>query len=257
MRLVTRLHILPIVVGSAALFACGRGTGPDASSKSVDPLLAELNSVQAIGGMGMTIGGQLTPTASPQNSSACAYNLASSSFVCPSRTIGGLTFVSAYQLLDASGRPQSGFSATTTAAIRTMAEMSGTLGPVAGTSTGITVASRAEQMLTGLLTGTHTVNGSANSTSTMTFAERTFTTTSRQTTINLVLASRGSASHWPQSGSIATETESEGGYLSRTRLTFNGTSIVTLELTIGGQTRTCTVDLQNPTSLGTCVLASQ
>lgn len=257
MRLVTQLRILPIVVGSAVLFACGHGTGPAASSESVDMLLSELNSVQAIGGMGMAIGGQLSPTAPTQSPSACLYSASSSRFVCPARTAGGLTFRSSYQLLDAAGRPQAEFSATTTAAIRTISEMLGTLGAVAGVTSGITVESRGEQVLSGLLTGTHIVNGIVNSTHTMTVAERTFTTIARSTTTDLVMPRRGSGSHWPQSGSIASEIETGDGYASRTRMTFNGTSIVTLELTTAAGTRTCTVDLQNPTSFGSCFLGSQ
>jgi hypothetical protein len=81
------------------------------------------------------------------------------------------------------------------------------------------------------------------------------TTTVATTITNLVLPQRGSANHYPQSGTISTDITSNleglGSFSTNVTMTFNGTSLVTIAMTSDGVTETCTFDLENPSS-GSC-----
>jgi len=173
--------------------------------------------------------------------------------VCASVTISGVTLTSWDELLDGSGRRQSAFDSSTTAAIHTVMDMSGTL--AAGAAAGsVTMTRHSDQTLSGLLTGIHTLNGTGNSTTS--FAGGLTTSITETDTINnLVLPAASATAKWPLSGSITSifgPTGVSGVTPFQTTLTFNGTSIATLVTTTGGVTQTCTMDLANPTALPSC-----
>jgi hypothetical protein len=160
-----------------------------------------------------------------------------------------------YQLLDASNRPQSELNPATTAAIRSVSDISGTLTLSSGLTSGLTLNRHGDQTLSGLLTDTHTLNGTSNSTQTMTLSGTSLALTTVETVNNLVLPRRGSGDRWPQSGSITIDMTVGTGPTTRMTMTFNGTSTVVMEFSSagGGGPRTCNVDLQNPASIGPCL----
>jgi hypothetical protein len=172
--------------------------------------------------------------------------------VCTGITIAGGTMTGWYELLDAAGRRQSAFDAATTAALHSVTDLSATLTSTA--STGVSMVQHSDMTLGGLLTGTHTLSGTSNSTTSFNSGGATTTITGMQAVQNLVLATGTSAGQWPQSGSIAMSLNfgDGSGAAMQSTLTFNGTSIATMTTTSFGTTRTCTIDLANPTALGSC-----
>jgi hypothetical protein len=178
----------------------------------------------------------------------CAYAAASQSFVCPPETFGDVTFASSLTLLGASGTPQSVFDSTTTAAVRFDATVTGTTteGPAK-----FAVDVKQTLTLSGLITGTHVIDGSGTSRITGTVAPAStpipFITTSTSTITRLVLPASDDADKWPLSGTIATESSTSLSGLppvpSKVEVTFSGTSRAAVVVTVAGVTRHCTVDL--------------
>src|SRR2546428_1209828 len=91
-----------------------------------------------------------------------------------------------YQLLDATDTPQAAYNATTTAALRTVSDLSGILSPPGSPLTS-SLSAHGDQTISGLLTGTHTVNGTGNSSFIITSSGPTTTVTSTSTITDLVL----------------------------------------------------------------------
>jgi hypothetical protein len=254
MRLLAVPRVASLALAYAVLAACGDSTAPN-RVVTVDTLLAEVNDVQAIGNTAFGLGGVATSPGLIPLGQECPFNSVSQSFVCPSHTTQGITINLFYQLFDGSGATQSAFSPTTTAAIHTVTDISGTVTPPGGLpGSAFTLTSHNDQTMSGLLTDTHTLNGSGNTL----IGDESSTTTVATTITNLVLPNRGSAKHYPQSGTIATDITSTleglGSFTMNITMTFNGTSVVTMTFTSDGTTETCTFDLDNPSS-GTCGLA--
>ena len=194
--------------------------------------------------------------------SACTYVAASQSFTCPTQTVSGVTITLSYTLLDAAGHPQSSPNIATTAAVRTLSTVKGTLTLQpgnAGAITGTLTLDRTEDMtLSGLLTGVHTLNGTASGTSvsvtTLNGQSINFTSVDKSTTTNVVLPKSGSASLWPLSGTITSDQAltSTSGTLAglkstiHTVITFNGSANMVVTVTIDGVSATCTINMQNP-----------
>lgn len=254
-------RVLWLVVAAASLAACGDGTAPARPDATVDSLLADVSAIDSYSAMGTTMLGVPPVPTTRTASAACVFVAASQSFECPPVTSGGMTAKRTYQLLDATGKPQSAFDQATTAAIRTIMDLSGTMVPREGTTPPftVTIASHSDQTLSGLLTSTRTVNGTGNSTATITSQGTTFTVTSTQKTESLVLPARGSASPYPSSGKITVATTMPGLLGTGTRtstmvMTYNGTSTMTMTMTTDGRTITCLIDMSKPGTPPTCTV---
>lgn len=194
----------------------------------------------------------------------CAYAAATQSFACPPQSVAGVAVTRSYQLLDASGTPQSAYSATTVS-VRVSTSFSGTLTPpaVPGLPNGATFApATIERHETVTLTGLgassqRTLNGTSTSTvtTTLTFQGDSFTMqlAGADTISNLVLpANPGTQAqpNFPVSGSVINNQSVTTGtaplsVTQRMRIvtTFNGTSTVAIAMTVNGQTTTCNVNL--------------
>jgi hypothetical protein len=256
MRSSAFLRTASVALACAVLAACSDGTSPKPSIVTVDTLLAEVNIGQGLGNAASGLAGVPMSTGLIRLGQDCPYNSVSQSFVCPARTTEGLTFDFYFQLFDASNVPQSAFNPATTAAIRTVSDIAGTIAPINGLpSSTMTLTAHNDQTLSGLLTETHTLNGTGNSAVSSDVGDGPITVTTATTISNLVLPQRGSAKRYPQSGSISSDITSElgpiGSFTMNFTMTFNGTSTVTVTITSDGTTETCTFDLENPTS-GTC-----
>jgi hypothetical protein len=167
----------------------------------------------------------------------CPFESASQFFVCSPLSGGGLTLNQRFTLLDASGGKQSVFDETTTTSLHLENAVAGTW------STSGTIDGQQVLDLTGLGSPRHTLNGSS-------LTVMSANNTERKTTITdlvfpVVVA--GAPVSWPLSGTIDTRSRSIGAkgdtsvFVAQMR--FDGSSIVTLTLTIAGGLQTCRVNL--------------
>ena len=225
---------------------------------TLSQLLSEM-SLPALSGVASTLSPAAAASAATPVPSTCSYNASSQSFICPTVvTANGLTVTQSYILLEASGKPQSQFDPSTTAAIRTAMSAAGTLTFTGSTSGTLTIAQQQDMTLSGLLTNTHMLNGlstvhisgAISTGSTTTPGNSTLT----MTTTNLVMPPmNGDATAWPTSGTL-TEDNTSGDPRSPAPsthliMTFNGTSQVAVVITIGTKTQQCTIDLAKISAL--------
>lgn len=243
-------------------------TGPGSPKvPDVAALLAEMSS-STLSGATAIASPRLGPASnsSPVDPGRCQYSAATGFFDCPTVTINGLTFTRSFRLIDDAGNAQSKPDAHTSA-LETKTTVDGTVsttmpgGPGGiSSSTNFTLHGNDDETLSGIQTGTHTLNGTSvtSMNGTMQLGTDMFPIdqTANETTSNLVLPNAKAGQRWPQSGTITIETllgTDPSGDTSKTVITFNGTSIVTITSTSFGGTITCHVDLANPASgLGTC-----
>ena len=201
----------------------------------------------------------VTPADSPSGQPPCKFDPATGQFECPSQTRDGITFTRQFTLYDANGKPLTQFGRDV-ASILTETTADGTTTRENGAVA--TVHRAGEMTTTGLGPGaaSHTLTGREHGTVTATWTATagtkvTTTTTIDGTTVNLVVPVRtGDASQaYPLSGKRTHTTTMSGpggkGPLTVSRQeTFDGTSIVRVELTVNGVTQSCTFDLATKTS---------
>ncbi|MEO8562716.1 MAG: hypothetical protein ABI601_11610 [bacterium] len=233
----------------AVAVACGSDTpsAPASSRADLNQAFVELG-LPALSAATTTIVGVPAVAPSIGDRSGCAYAGASQSFACPTQTVGGLTVTASYSLLTASGTPQSAFDATTTSAVRTDVAAIGT---VTNGATKLNVDARQTLTLSALLTERHVLDGTGTSKVNGTVAQGStalpVAITTTTTITKLVLPPSTSATKWPLSGTIASESSTSLSGLpavpSRVEVTFDGTSRVAVVVTIAGVTKRCTVDL--------------
>jgi hypothetical protein len=232
----------------------------------VATLLAEMSSstLSIAASFGAPLGADLN--ASSVDPGKCQYSTASGFFECPTVTINGLTFTRSFRLIDDAGNSQSKPD-THTSALETKTTVDGTTSITTPASVGripssfnYTLHGKSDQILSGVRTSAHTLNGSSidniNGTMQLGTDEFPIDQTVNETTSNLVLPNAKAGQRWPQSGTITIETvlgtDASSGS-STMQMSFNGTSVVTITSTSFGVTTTCHIDLANPTAgLGSC-----
>jgi hypothetical protein len=244
--------------------ACGSDSSvtptTDTPRATLDQALTEL-SHPALSATGGSISG-LFPGAPALGIGRCGYVAASQSFVCPPTTTSGITITQSFTLLNATGAAQSVFDAATTAAVKSSTAVAGTVDQDGST---LTVDAREELTLSGLLTGTHTINGTstAHIFGTLVLDEAADVDIRITASVaNLVLptnATSGTQS-WPVSGTIVVESSaafSDFTASTRQSITFNGTSTVTVTITGGGVSQTCQLNLARPQDTPACALGAR
>jgi hypothetical protein len=256
-----RVLVASVVASTIALAGCHStdATGPSSSSTlDLGSLIVEMGigSGNVAGSVG--IGAVGVPAMAPLVPSSCQYSAAVQGFTCATLTSNGITFNATFFLLDASGHFQSQPDASTTAAFRTVADMSGTIKlDQAGTTGAMTLVSHQDQTLSGLLTGTHVLNGTTTTQSDLTTTAPSAmhaVMDSKAVSVNVTLPKPGDSNHWPTSGTITTDATSTTQFESQSVtgtthsvLTFNGTSTATITSTIssGGNSFTinCKINL--------------
>jgi hypothetical protein len=255
-RVIRNAALLTATVLAAACSSdSGVGPSPGGTTTLVQALgEMSLPSMPGLGSLASPDASQSMPALVP---SSCAYTAASQSFVCPPTTRSGLTVTRSFTLLDASGLPQSQFDPRSTSAVRTNTKIAGKV------TTGLfdtTIDEVRELTLSGLLTGTHVLNGHSTTivvdSASLGDSALTLKTTITTTISDLVLPSSTGANTWPKSGTVTIDTVDEMGSSSATLtthvvITFDGTSKATATVTTGGSTSRCIVDLANPL-LSTC-----
>jgi hypothetical protein len=178
----------------------------------------------------------------------CTYSAATARFLCPVLSHEGRTVARSYQLLDASGRPQAAYDATTTASANFLTTIIGTVSRddfivSFGRDRNITVTG-----LAGSETQ-HTVNGAAARSNARTQHSaqgplRSYTMTAGAAIVNVIVPFPRPAGAWPLQGTItwqvAFSRDIAGGSEKPTSLTaivrFNGTQLVPLD--VSGQSYT-------------------
>ena len=243
--------LVAVMVG---LSACGDSTAPrETSDESL--LASETTTLFDVSAAGTSGNG------------GCQY--ADGVFVCRDSR-DGLTMTRTIAFFDAAGNAQARFDPVTTASHKATMSVKGTLTlPRGGTAT---IDRSGSMTVTGLAGNetTHTLNGTEGGTIvhsgiTVGGSPMVSTTTVHDTTYNLVVpVGRNLARPWPISGSrvhvSTTAMTSSGGttvpslapMTMRVKETFNGTSVVTIEMTTPMGTRTCTRDLAQPRVAPVC-----
>lgn len=199
---------------------------------------------------------------SPINTASCPYSSTTQQFVCTPLVRNGITYKTAYQLLDASNHPLSSPNAEALAAVRSITDVDGTASSVStttGTVSTTTIHSHADNTLSGLLTAKRTLNGLTTERDTLSsvFSGLATTLSISATTTVANLDIPATATAYPASGTItsdASTSESLGSstpFTSSTHavITFSGTSSVTIALGIGTTMQHCTLDLAHASSL--------
>lgn len=257
MRFVSLARIASLGLACAAIASCGDSTGPDPSA-TLDDLLADVTAAQSLAAGGSRLAGVTTAvSAGVPDPDACPFNSTTQMFVCPGTTVNGITVSRSFQLLDASNTPQSTFSRATTAAIRVVTDLSGTITSTTGATTTTAFVAHDDATLSGLLTGVHTLNGNGNANAIITAGGVTHTVAATQTITDLVLPKRGSANRYPESGAITVNVTIATGLVSqnlRVTITFNGSSTAMVVITSDGVTHACTIDLSKPNAEPACAL---
>jgi hypothetical protein len=244
-----------LVLACTIVAACGDSTGPQ--DLSVDEVLADVSVGQSFAARGIQVAGVAgVPEPAAMRHDACAFNTGSMSFVCPSTTVNGVTFSRSFQLLDASGAPQSEYQPGTTAAVRTVSDVTGQITSTTnGITTTIDLTSHEDATLSGLLTGNHVINLSGTGNAAISGGGLNHNIATTQNVTNLALPRHGSGDKYPKSGTVATSAViTAPGFTNTTTvaITFDGSSEATLVLTTLGVTRTCKIDLSQKHSAPVC-----
>jgi len=242
-----RSTALPLLC--CALIACGDTSAP--TINPVDYLLAEMDgswSASAASYMALSY----TPRP-PSRAAAgtCVLNATTHLFVCPARSDLGLTFNLSYELLDAADAPMNSYDKNTTAAVRTITDVSGTLTFTGSTST-LTegVVSHGDRVLTGIIGNTPTVNGTESATFTYAVNGGSPSTSWSESAISgFKVQPYGSPTPYP-TGVISTKyyytTAPAPGVVPEGTftLTFDGSQFAKMVWTFSTLVQTCTFDLK-------------
>jgi len=250
MRSARLLCVSALACGALAV-ACGDAVSPTVSV--VDMLFAELDDTWSSSTNPVSVSPGVTHLTNRPSAVACGFNAGTQRFVCPARTQNGLSSTAEFQLLDAGGVPQSTFVNGTTASIRVITDVTGSLPGAGGTTT--TMAAHSDEIVSGLISGIHTLNSTGAASFVTASSTNTTTNSALETTSNLVLVIRGDATPYPASGSVITQLFSglpaAGALLATVTSTFNGTRIVTMVIQTSSLTQTCLIDLKGTTA-ATC-----
>jgi len=199
-------------------------------------------------------------------SGPCTFDDTTGQFSCPDVTRDGVTFTRTFAFFDASGNPQSKFDPATTASTKLDTSAKGT---ITGRNQTTTI-DRTGEMITSGLAGaetSHTLNGTEQGTVVTVSTGRDGTQTTVSTTIadstnSLVVPVPSKDNHgggpggrFPLSGSQTHSTttttthgsDTQTNSFSRTE-TFDGTSVVRVDITKNGTTQHCTIDLEHGTN---------
>lgn len=174
----------------------------------------------------------------------CPFDATSQFFVCSPLAGNGLTLDQRFTLQNASGGRQSAFDATTTS----LHLENAVTGTPADDQT-VTIDGQQVLDLTGLGTLRHTLNGTSL-TLTTTQSGGSQQSAERRTAITdlvIPVVAEGAPTSWPLSGTIDTRSRSIGASGDTTvfiaQMRFDGSSIVTLTITVPGGLQTCRVNI--------------
>ena len=244
-----------------ALAGCSSSdsTGPSSGNAlDLSALISEMASGSASVATAAAVGGLPLTATPPLVPSSCQYSAATQGFSCGTFSSDGLTVSATFWVLDAAGHFQSQADASTTDAIRTVTDVKGTVKLDQSGGTGsMTLDNHQDMTLSGLLAGTHVLNGTATSHSDLTLTAPSpmhAVMDGKSVTVNVTLPKPGAANRWPMAGTITTDATTATQIASQSVtgtthsvLTFNGSSTVTMTTTFSAGSSsfstTCKIDL--------------
>jgi hypothetical protein len=148
---------------------------------------------------------------------------------------------------------QSAFDAKATASIQTTGTVKGTVTGLQGNNNPVTIDESQVLTLSGLLGSERVINGTSSgkivSAVMVNGASQTVAITETTTYNKITIPAAATSSTYPTSGSITSDLATTiGSDIVHTQLamTFNGTSKVTVVLTVGGHSSTCIMDSAGP-----------
>jgi len=174
----------------------------------------------------------------------CPFESASQSFVCSPLTARGLTLTQRFTLMDVAGGKQSAFDPAATNALHLENAVAGTV------ADGGTISVDGQQILdvTGLDSPRHTLNGTSFTVTTTGDPSTGIMAERRSTITDLVfpVVAEGTPPGWPLSGTVdirsrITNRPDPAVFIATMR--FDGSSVVTLTITVPGGVQTCRVNL--------------
>lgn len=178
----------------------------------------------------------------------CPFDAASQYFVCSPLVGGDITLNQRFTLLDAGGGKQSAFDATSTVSLH-----------LENAVTSSSLDGQQVLDLTGLATARHTLNGTSLTVASYTAPSGSRYTSERRTTITdlvLPIVAPGAPVGWPLSGTIDTRSRdiftTGDTIVFIATMRFDGSSVVTLTLTVPGGIQTCRLNLALTLGIG-CV----
>lgn len=258
------IRVLPSMVVAMILGGCeSSNTEPVVS---IDAVLAQMSS-SGIAGFSATAGAStgMNGLAAPSmpgggSSSSCSYNTGTTFFVCAPFTANGLTITRSFQLRDASGAALSTPNPLLLASVRSIIDVTGTIAPSNGNQITTEITRHEDATLSGIMSANRVLNG--NSTQRLAFTGQSFTFVSNDTsaTTNLQLPATV-AQKYPLGGTIVTDrTVTSSGVTATTHhqheeISFDGSSIMTVKITIGTSSTvstTCKVNLASPATPPVC-----
>jgi hypothetical protein len=258
---------------AASVLAAACSSDKMTAPKAVQPLdLTPILAKVSFGNLGSAAArraagpaGAMGSTSTPPVPGDCSYSPSSRNFICPPVTVDGVTFTWTFTLYDDNGNPQSQPDANTTASIRVVSTTKGTIAPPSsvGTSGTVTVDRRDDMTMSGLNADHLTLNGTSISrldgSVTSGGTTQTYSLSQTDHVQNVVLPPVSANALWPLSGQIQSDLVATSGSGSQARsvpirlvVTFNGSGIVDLKVTINGTTLTCLLDLTNPAAGPAC-----
>jgi len=247
LRRVRRSHAVLALALATLAGACGSdsSTAPNVQPVTLDQALAEL-STPAVSSIAASFDAG-APTLPALAASSCTYQAATQSFACTPIVANGVTVNQSFTLLDGSGAKQSAFDQATTSAVRANTSVAGTIQDGVDQ---LTIDGQQELTLSGLRTGTHTLDGTSTMhvvTAGSLDSDETVAVTI--TGLKLPRPTTDGTRSWPSAGTIAAQiTTTLSDFPAETfqaTATFNGTSKVKVTISIpgGGVATSCTIDL--------------
>ena len=235
-----------------ALFAACDSGDPVTPQVDIDAALSEIaTSGVTYGSFGM---GSTVPLPSA-SSASCAFDAPTGYFKCPPVTSNGITFGRQFQLLDASGAPLSTISPATVASIRSVTDVEGTLAPTTQVPITIQIQRHDDATLAGVQSTTRMLNGLATQKVTVSGDGAAIILHDTTTTTQLKLPSTPQQ-HYPLGGTIVSSgaiyDDGAAAETYRIEMIFDGTSVLTVKSTVGGETWTCKVNMANPNADPVC-----
>ena len=187
---------------------------------------------------------------------SCTFNAGTGVVTCPETTKHGLTVNASYAFKDTAGVAQAKFDTLSTNSVNVKTSVEGTKTHKDGAAT-TTVDHSSDRTVVGLAPGktSRTINGTAQaSETTVGTREGVEFTASREasdTTTNLVIPIVDGKPTIPTSGvvirnmkvTITKEGEEARTKTRREKITFDGTSVITVQITQDGVTKNCTITL--------------
>ena len=258
-----------IVTVSVALVAGCGSDSPSSPARTLDlsAVLSQMSMgrVTSVPGASVVISLPAIAGAPTIVPSTCTYSPTLQGFTCPTTTSGGLTFDVAYFLYDAAGHAQSQADANATASVRTVVDAKGTvtLPQSSGLAGTVVVADHNDMTMSGLLSTTHTLNGTGTAHYDLTLTGSTsLHSVIDMTTVtkDLTFANQpgGTSPAWPSSGTITSDSKNATAVgtlgavttTSHAVITFNGTGTATIVFTtsVSSTVTTCKVDLTGKTA---------